>query len=296
MNASGPAPLAAMETASRDIDAMQEDIGVLQGTVVRADLRQVGSPLSLGFWRYFWSLLKAKATGLYSRSHYRMCIQKIGWTRYLPVETGNNPQLRDRAKRLYEQFYKALASGDATPIQDLCLPPILRRLDIRIASRGPITMTWNVQTWKSARVVSHRASAQSEDVAPDTAYRQVVIRLETVQVLSIQPTNAPTKAPRSSTSSARGVPRWVPDGAPDAKAARVVEAQSSDVEQLPFVDNGVPRTVVEYLVMQRRVVRGVEENWKIWGFMQPSTPASLKVDESYWRKTLDANLAMSRSR
>jgi len=54
-----------------------------------------------------------------------------------------------------------------------------------------------------------------------------------------------------------------------------------------FVDNGVKKTVVEYLVLQKRVIRGQEEDWKIWGFAQESTPAIMDKDEKYWREVLD---------
>lgn len=54
-----------------------------------------------------------------------------------------------------------------------------------------------------------------------------------------------------------------------------------------FVDNGKQKTVVEYLVLQKRVIRGREEEWKVWGFAEESTPQKIEEDEEYWRKTLD---------
>lgn len=45
---------------------MAEDIGLLQNTIVRAPFRDLPSPISGKFWSYFWSLVKAKGTGMYA--------------------------------------------------------------------------------------------------------------------------------------------------------------------------------------------------------------------------------------
>jgi protein MBA1 len=58
-----------------------------------------------------------------------------------------------------------------------------------------------------------------------------------------------------------------------------------------FLDNGVPKTVVEYLVLQKRVIRGSEEDWKVWGFAEESTPRVLERDERYWARMLDVQAA-----
>lgn len=47
-------------------------------------------------------------------------------------------------------------------------------------------------------------------------------------------------------------------------------------------------TVVEYVVMQTRVMRGKPEDWKLWGFTKATTPEILQEDEDYWARTLQA--------
>ena len=42
--------------------------------------------------------------------------------------------------------------------------------------------------------------------------------------------------------------------------------------------------VEEYMVMQRQYIRGSPKSWKIWGFTDPSTLASVERDEEYARK------------
>jgi hypothetical protein len=45
---------------------MQEDIGLLQDTVIRPQWRNLPSPLSYAFWKLVWKLLKTKGMGIYS--------------------------------------------------------------------------------------------------------------------------------------------------------------------------------------------------------------------------------------
>lgn len=144
-------------------------------------------------------------------------------------------------------------------------------------------MHWKLLSWKSARVVSHRASAHNEDIFPDTAYRQAIVRLESVQTLDLQ---VPAK-PSSPSSGPGRSPRWTPAEARQKEPQETVDGSDS----AEFPENGKPQTVIEYLVLQQRVVRGKQEEWKVWGFAKESTPASLKRDDEFWRKTLDANLA-----
>lgn len=143
-------------------------------------------------------------------------------------------------------------------------------------------MDWKLLKWKSARVVSHRASPLGED-HPDTAYRQVVVRLESIQSLTISDSSA-SAAPRSPRSLV-----WKPDEA-TAKNVRKVQEEEGGY-QGGFVDNGKSKKVVEYLVLQKRVIRGREEDWKVWGFAEESTPARIESDEAYWRKTLSIQVA-----
>ena len=44
------------------------------------------------------------------------------------------------------------------------------------------------------------------------------------------------------------------------------------------------REVIEYVVLQRRMLKGVEEPWKLWGFVDKSTLEGVRKDE----RTTDA--------
>jgi protein MBA1 len=103
--------------------------------------------------------------------------------------------------------------------------------------------------------------------------------LESEQQLSMTPVSSP------STSHKTRAPKWAPAHAQKTEVVSPVE-QSAEVQ-----DKGKVQTVVEYLVMQTRVMDGKEEDWKIWGFTSESTPAKIEEDEQYWKKMLDIQSA-----
>ncbi|KAI4956338.1 hypothetical protein J4E91_000549 [Alternaria rosae] len=291
-----PSPNVNFEQAQTNTEAMAEDIGLLQNTIVRAPFLDVcnESPGLGGVLRYYWEIVKQKATGLYSRYYYRDCIQKSGWTKYLPVEPFNNTQYKILAKRHYQHIYRSFASGDVTPLEQVCLPPLVKKLKQRIAARGKTTLEWNLHKFKSARVMSHRASPLGEQT-PDTAYRQVVVRLESVQSVERSTPTLP-KFSKSPILAAAQLP-WVPDAARQrAEKARQRRQKSEDEGETEksvakseeaFIDNGVKKNVVEYLVLQKRVIKGTEEDWKVWGFTEASTPSVLAREELYWSQMLN---------
>jgi protein MBA1 len=186
-------------------------------------------------------------------------------------------------------------------VSRFCLPPLLQNFQTRIAARGPISMDWKLIGKPSTKVVSHRASAFGDD-QPNTAYRQAVIRIASTQKLSVAYVKgAEGWTPNASKSSSPKGLKWVPV---DVRQQLQKEKKSGKVEEdvevkmngkpkkADFVDNGKPKKVVEYLVLQRRVINGTEDKeWKVWGFAQESTPERIAEDAEYWSKTLNAQAA-----
>jgi protein MBA1 len=148
-------------------------------------------------------------------------------------------------------------------------------------------------------VVSNRAAPLGDD-QPNTAYRQVVVRLVSTQSL-FRIADASTSS--TSTSTTSGSPRksnrqlpWMPDSARTQSQQSIRKVKDEGEEKVLrsgelFPDNGVPKKVVEYFVMQKRVIGGREEEWKVWGFTHESTPRRIEEDEEYWRRTLDMQAA-----
>lgn len=192
--------------------------------------------------------------------------------------------------------------GNIGPLEQICLPPLVKKLKQRVAARGgKLNMSWHLHKVKSMRVVSHRAAPLGEE-QPDSAYRQVVVRIESVQSLKRSDSSSSSKSAKSSSSPRAVAPPlpWVPDAVRQRtekarQRIQKLEDEGENVNQIvksgdKYADNGVPKTVVEYLVLQKRVVRGVEEDWKVWGFAKESTPSVVASDEKYWAKMLDTQL------
>lgn len=98
------------ESAKRETQEMAEDIGLLQNTVIRAPFSKLPSPTSWQFYSYFWTLLKARFTGLYTRSHFKRCVHKSGVASYLPIDFLKQSMLKNKAKRMYKRYYDSLAA------------------------------------------------------------------------------------------------------------------------------------------------------------------------------------------
>ena len=62
----GPAPSVGFEQAQSNVEAMQEDIGLLQNTMIRAPFRELSQQSLWLIPTYFWKLIKSKGTALYS--------------------------------------------------------------------------------------------------------------------------------------------------------------------------------------------------------------------------------------
>jgi protein MBA1 len=224
------------------------------------------------------------------------------------IDTFNNSQTKTLAKAHYKELYDNLAmfvppplttlphntnfhthSGEIKPLKQFCLPPLIKKLESRIIARGKTKMEWRLHGSPKAHVVSHRAAPLGEDY-PDTAYRQVIVRLASTQSLKRGDSTSAFSGPKQRTN----LP-WLPDSARlkishslQSSRKRADEGEPKKLRNKVFEDNGKAKQVVEYLVMQKRVIRGREErDWKVWGFAEESTPERIEADEEYWRRTLD---------
>lgn len=243
--------------------------------------------------------------------------EKGFWARIRPYDRGNNGQLTDMAKKLYQQIYHSLAMsvfsmpsvhatstnlspnrGNMQVIKRFCLPPLARDFQHRINARGSLKMNWELLGFNGVSVVSHRAQPLGEDQLPDTAYRQAIIRIKSTQRLTLTGEDSASSASASSslTSPSTVKGRWYPDELKEKlKNAKPEKQKMTTMETRMdgYLDSGKTKEVVEYLVLQKRVIRGKEEDWKVWGFTQESTPVRVEEDAKYWRKTLDAQVAAS---
>lgn len=174
------------------------------------------------------------------------------------------------------------------PMSKHCLPPVLREFENRIIARGPgVKMDWKIVKEPRVQIVSHRASLLGED-QPDSAFRQVVLRVTSVQTLTTSWNKNPVAKAASEKKISTG---WRP-----STKSPEINKQSDVVDETDAVDvarnSSQRKKVVEYMVLQKRVMDGKQDpDWKIWGFAQESTPESIVEDDEYWRQTLSTQTA-----
>jgi protein MBA1 len=154
-------------------------------------------------------------------------------------------------------------------------------------------MTWELLSYKPSlpipifdvfanpRVVSNRMAQLpipgAESRETPTAIRQVVLRISSKQRLGISRESASSTL---SGSDKRRQLKWTPDG--EEILAEEEELAQPDVHE---------KDVVEYLVLQRRLLKGEEEPWKVWGFANATTLESIEKNEEQEKLTLEYNAA-----
>ncbi|KAL8742367.1 MAG: hypothetical protein Q9190_005137 [Brigantiaea leucoxantha] len=142
-------------------------------------------------------------------------------------------QIKSTAQALYRQMYTALAEGDVATLSTICTEGLLATFRSRIEARPPNErMRWTLHKMTHGpKIVSNRAGMLP---VKGVGLRQVVVRL------------------RSRQSLARIIGRRGPD-------------QDAVVE-----GTGEEKKVQEYLVLQRRIWKGKEQPWMVWGTTQES--------------------------
>jgi mitochondrial protein MBA1 len=133
-------------------------------------------------------------------------------------------------------------------------------------------MTWRLVKGPKWRLVSNRMAQLPVPGADDrnapSVIRQVVVRISSRQKLIIDRDSPNIIAkPRRGTRELK----WVPDGTQlNRDEAREEEEYTVDEHE---------KDVVEYIVLQKRIMKGEEEPWKVWGFMDNTTVESLKEED-----------------
>lgn len=157
----------------------------------------------------------------------------------------------------------------------------------RFTSRDPnVKMTWElVKIHSTPRIVSNRMAQPpfpgADDKEQPTAIRQVVVRLSTRQRLVLTHTEpeSQTLNTASGIATERRKLAWSPDGL----HSEIRQGQKR-IEDDEVVDEH-ERDVVEYMVMQRWMKKGKEEQWKVWGFMDKTTVESIEKDQKKMEET-----------
>jgi protein MBA1 len=155
-------------------------------------------------------------------------------------------------------LYTALARGDEDTLKDIACVSILAEYRIQIARRKPgETVHWKLVKYVGLppRIVSHKCGQMGMDFGGlPLGIQQVVVKMQSIQQMK-------------TVISGRKVDRL---GRTTAKEEAVKE-EEEDIDW----SGAKEKTVTEYIVIQRRLLKGVMEDWRVWGFAKEFDVATL---------------------
>ncbi|KAF2477274.1 uncharacterized protein BDR25DRAFT_300262 [Lindgomyces ingoldianus] len=294
-NQKSMAPASAIQEQIDNPDFMPDEHGLLPGTIIRPSWRELPNPFTEPKNRayYEWRWLKARITDLFSRFVYKFRVRK-GKGR---PKLSRKSALAD-AKVAYEEMWKRFADKDEKALQEICLSSIMKPLITHLAARPATqTITWRLlKHHRSPVIVSNRSYKFSQRGFEESAMRQITIRFRTRQLITTydKPKVVPTSRGKQKYNPLQSLARpaninpvdadvlWTPSG---PKPREEVEGDGG-----PSISR-IEKDVDEYVVFQRMMKRGKEEEWKIWGWATPTDLKSIKEEDEFMRKMEEFNLA-----
>ncbi|ORY11539.1 hypothetical protein BCR34DRAFT_587877 [Clohesyomyces aquaticus] len=223
----------------------------------------------------------------YRRSRYKWWIKKGPWRAKPKLARG---PIKKDAKVLYETLWKAFAQKDEEQLSEICCSSIMEPLRGQWAARPPNhVVSWKLEKHhlRSPRVVSNKAQDIALANFAESALRQVVIRFKTRQTITtrILPKDMRedgedgdgwVKNPVERSADKEYRYKWTPAGPKDV-------TEKSEEDEVKTTSKTVD--VVEYMIVQRIMKRGVEGEWKVYGFAQPTTLESIAENDEHIRKS-----------
>ena len=152
------------------------------------------------------------------------------------------PPIGPTAKQLYTEIYEAYARGDQVFLEKHCAEGLFADFSRRLATREAdkrSRMRWSVKRWLGQpKVIWHLGTELPFKVDGKAAgMRQIVVQLRSEQEVQV--------------------------GRRRERAGKLEQGKEEDVEwQEPQRAN-----FVDHIVLQRRLVHGVETDWEVWGFV-----------------------------
>ncbi|KAF2703947.1 hypothetical protein K504DRAFT_463019 [Pleomassaria siparia CBS 279.74] len=281
-----PSPQAEMDAAYRSDENIPDDLGLISGTFIRPPIWKL--PIrNLKQWSQFeWNYVKSKVKGWYSLYVYR----NICGTPKLDINIlSDRRQLRVEAGIKYRNMYTFFADKNKKALSEICLSGVGTALNERLRSRPDnVKLHWKITKGDDVlpTIVSNRAQELNLPGYPQSAIRQLVFRVQRTHRLETKK----SAAPPTPVAQVQDLPKkkkqraivWTPDGRePPEEVTNVAEGESTSTSR-------VEEQVTEYLVLQKRVLRGREDkHWRIWGFTSETTLDSIKRDERWQKQLVD---------
>jgi protein MBA1 len=151
-----------------------------------------------------------------------------------------------KAKELHKELYTAFAEGDEKKLEEIAGETLFGTYKARLAKRKlNERVSWELVRYKGwTRKVSHVTMPYPIQMGGlPVGLQQAIVKIQSVQRIRIG--RVPELAPVNSAK---------PIGRKKGAKETVVWGEPKE------------KTVTEYLVIQRQVVRGVQEPWHVWGF------------------------------
>jgi hypothetical protein len=198
-----------------------------------------------------------------------------------------------QSKRSVQDLVKQSSRADIIHSQDLkalgkiCLSGLEANLRKRLAELEPGTkLKWKRERVRGCRIVSNRPMVLPLKDYDDTVIRQVVVHIRSLQEI-VPSTISKTLQPsiylmqQGNKKRTRRMLAWTPDG--EESALSTPMGNVTQQEEIP-----VRREMDEYMVLQKRILRGEEEKeWKVWGFLPGPTQAHEALKDSKSNKVED---------
>ncbi|KAF2415797.1 hypothetical protein EJ08DRAFT_666816 [Tothia fuscella] len=259
-----PKSAAKKEMMNMTADKIPDDVGVLPNTIVMPPFSKHPSIFREPglFTRLHWDHIKNII-----QNNVALLAYKFFFWRGVTAAKPLRPKIQRltivrHAKDLHKKLYAAFAAGNETALKDLCCKGLRSEYSMRIARRKPgETVHWKlvryVNSLISPRVVSHKCGGMGASLGDlPIGIQQAVVKMKSIQMMKT--IAAPAGRAKQPPSTA------------------VKEGSAEEVDWTGAKE----KAVVEYMVLQRRLLKGVYEDWKVWGFAK-----ELDVDE--FRKERD---------
>jgi protein MBA1 len=157
------------------------------------------------------------------------------------------------AMKLHKQMYTAFAKGDVKVLEDICTEGVRLQYLNKIAKRAEKDekMAWELISYKTKpKLWSMKAGGSPVELKGIP----VGIQQAAVRIVSLQ---------RLTTGNVMG--------------ARVAGSKATSKENIVWKEPK-EKEVTEYLVVQRRLLEGKYEPWKVWGFVKEFDVAAEKKE------------------
>lgn len=215
-----------------------DDLGLFAGTLIMPSGANLPS-----FFMSPWIRTRMEGGRIWKRAKDYLTVlawkYMLGWRKFKISRRKTAPT----AVALHRQVYSAFADGNEEELRKIACDGVRDKLTNQIQARLDNSLySWDIVRYKGRpAVVSHRASELPLDQEEDgekSNVRQAVVKIRSVQKLT-----------REETSSS------------EFNDANVREPEETQ------------REVTEYIVVQKRVLRGKEEPWKFWGTTRETLPS-----------------------